>query len=70
MEEVSASGGHSSQPSQFIKTTIFLKDGDGERDGGGSGTHWEHPHSFPVREGVPLCFLGLRAGRGQGRGRE
>ena len=43
---------------------IFFRASDEEKDGGGSGTHWGYPHFFPYRDGVPLCFLTLEAGRG------
>ena len=55
--------GRSQLPAKLV-AIIFFRASDEERDGGGSGTHWGYLHFFPYRDGVPLCFLTMEAGRG------
>lgn len=60
--------GYSSQPSWFSKTIIFPKAGEGERGGGGAGTHWEYPYSFPTQGGCASLFLSSESWRGRREG--
>ena len=55
--------GRSQLPAKLV-AIIYFGASDEERDGGSSGTHWGYPYFFPYRDGVPLCFLTMEAGRG------
>lgn len=61
--------GYSSQPSWFNKTVIFRKAGEGGEVMEVLVPTGSTQTLFPHREGVPLCFLALKAGGGEGRGK-